>query len=69
MRALLLHHEEQLRAGRPHHPWPTQGWALPCALLTLEELLLGTSGRQLPNDHRRRPHHSSPWWGRGLGQE
>jgi hypothetical protein len=48
MRALLLRHEEQLRAGRPHHPWPTQGLALPCALLTLEELPLGMSGRQPP---------------------
>jgi hypothetical protein len=37
MRALLLCHGELLRAGWPHHPWLTQGWALPRALLTLEE--------------------------------
>jgi hypothetical protein len=48
MHALLLRRGEQLRAGRPHHSWPTQGWALPRALLTLEELPLGTSGRQPP---------------------
>jgi hypothetical protein len=47
-RALLLRHEEQLRVGWPHHPWLTQGWALPRALLMLEELPLGTSGRQPP---------------------
>jgi hypothetical protein len=40
MRALLLRHGEQ-RAGRPHHPWPMQGWALPRALPMLEELPLG----------------------------
>jgi hypothetical protein len=48
MRALLLRHKEQLRVGQSHHLWPTQGWALPYALLTLEELPLGTSGRQPP---------------------
>jgi hypothetical protein len=48
MRALLLRHGEQLRAGQPHHPCLTQGWALPHALLMLEELPLGTSGRQPP---------------------
>jgi hypothetical protein len=48
MDALLLRHKEQLRAGRPHHLWPMQGWALSHALLTLEELPLGTSGRQPP---------------------
>jgi hypothetical protein len=27
----------------------------------------GRRGDGLPNDHRRRPHQCSPWWGRGLG--
>jgi hypothetical protein len=44
MRALLLRHREQLSAGRPQHPWPTQGCALPHALWMLEELPLRTSG-------------------------
>jgi hypothetical protein len=48
MRALLLHHREQLRAGQPHHLWLSQGWTLPRALRTLEELPLGTSRRRSP---------------------
>jgi hypothetical protein len=47
-RALLLRHGEQLTAGRPHHPLPTQGWTFPRALLMLEKLPLGTSGRRPP---------------------
>jgi hypothetical protein len=43
-RALILHHREQLRAGRPHHPWLSQGWTHPYALRMLEELLLGCVG-------------------------
>jgi hypothetical protein len=47
--ALLLRHGGgQLRGGRPHHSWLTQRWTLPRALLTLEELPLGTSGRRPP---------------------
>jgi hypothetical protein len=46
---LPLHHGEQLRVGRLHRSWPTQGWRLPHVLLMLAaQLLLGTSGRRPP---------------------
>jgi hypothetical protein len=46
---LPLRRKEQLRAGRLHRVWSTQGWRLPRALQMLEaQLLPGTSERQAP---------------------
>jgi hypothetical protein len=58
----------RFRAGRLHRLWWPRGWKLPRTLLMLEALPLGRWGNDLPNDHRRRPHQCSPWWGGGPGQ-
>jgi hypothetical protein len=47
-RALLLRRGGRLRAGRLRRLWRARGWRLPHALLMLEVLPLGTSGRRPP---------------------